>query len=96
MTIEVTSTSICSGIVRIYGIDCSEENLQRMERIRDDGTEREVVFVFDTKNDQKYFEYLSCWLHRQKITKESATYGEALKKIIGIITTISGKYLELM
>ena len=49
MTIEVTSTSICSGIVRIYGIDCSEENLQRMERIRDDGTEREVVFVFDTK-----------------------------------------------
>ena len=59
MTIEVTSTSICSGIVRIYGIDCSEENLQRMERIRDDGTEREVVFVFDTKNDQKSFEYLS-------------------------------------
>ena len=88
MTIEVTSTLIRSGVVRIYGIDCSEENLQRMVWIRDDGTER--------KNDQESFEYLSCWLHRQKITKESATYGEALKKIIGIITTISGKYLELM
>ena len=69
MTIEVTSTSICSGIVRIYGIDCSEENLQRMEWIRDDGTEREVVFVFDTKNDQKSFEYLTRWLHRQKSLK---------------------------
>ena len=51
MTIEVISTSIRSGVVRIYGIDCSEENLQRMERIRDDGTER--------KNDQESFEYLS-------------------------------------
>lgn len=42
MTIEVTSTLIRSGVVRIYGIDCSEENLQRMERIRDDGTERKL------------------------------------------------------
>ena len=47
MTIEVTSTLIRSGVVRIYGIDCSEENLQRMVWIRDDGTER--------KNDQESF-----------------------------------------
>ena len=43
MTIEVTSTLIRSGVVRIYGIDCSEENLQRMVWIRDDGTERKMI-----------------------------------------------------
>lgn len=95
MMIEVTSTMIEKGVVAIYAVDCSEENLQRMERIRDDPFEKELTFKFDTRNDTVSFEYLRKWLHRQKATKGCATYGEALKSIYGTVTTISGKYLEL-
>lgn len=97
MTIEITSISVDKGIVSITAIDCSEENLQRLERIRDDGFQKELTFIFDTscKND---FTYLHNWLHRQKVVKEQKpkTWGEALNSVYGIITTISGKYLELV
>lgn len=97
MLIEITSYSVEKGIVSIEAIDCSEENLQRLERVRDDGIPKELTFIFDTssKND---FTYLYNWLHRQKVVKEQnpKTWGEALNSVRGIVTTISGKYLELV
>lgn len=94
MTVEITSVSLKDGICRISAIDCSEENLHRIERTRDDGFEREVEFVFNTKNKTEFL-YLRNWLKRQKITRDCKTYGEALNSILGTITSISGKYREL-
>ena len=48
MTVEILSTVIENGYVSITVIDCSEEHLQRMERIRDDGVEKEIEFLFDS------------------------------------------------
>ena len=95
MTVEITSVSLVRGIVTIQAIDCSEENLQRLKRERDDGFEKELTFVFDThmSND---FVYLRKWLLRQKATKGAKTWGEALDAVTGTITTISGKFLELV
>ena len=97
MPIEITSYSVEKGIVSIEAIDCSEENLRRLERVRDDGIPKELTFIFDTssKND---FTYLYNWLHHQKVVKEQnlKTWGEALNSVRGIVTTISGKYLELV
>lgn len=94
MTVEIISVSLNNGICRITAIDCSEENLHRMERMRDDGIEREVDFVFDTKNKNEFL-YLRNWLKRQKITKDCRTYGEALNSVLGTVTSLSGKFIEL-
>lgn len=93
MTVEICTYTIDHGIVTIYAHDCSEENLQRLERYRDDFIQRELHFVFDTKLPGTQF-YFYKWLHRQKATKGSLTYGDALRSIIGTVTTISSKYLE--
>lgn len=90
MTIEITSINLKDGVVTITAIDVSEENLQMLERNRED-VEREVHFIFDT-HERKEYQYLYSWLHRQKVTKECSTWGEALNAVIGIITTISQKY----
>ena len=89
MTIEITSATINDGYITIYGIDVSEENLQRMERVRDDGFERELEFLFDTRT--KDVDYIYNWLKRRK-SKEAATWGEAVRSTVGKITTISAKY----
>lgn len=90
--IEITSVSLNQGVVNILAIDVSEENLQRLERTRDDGFEQEVEFVFDT-HQKEHFLYLNRWLRKQKATKGCSTWGgEALHSILGTITTISAKY----
>lgn len=93
MTIEIISAEISSaGLVRVTGIDCSEMNLQRIERNRDDGGfEQEIDFVFDT-TDVDTFTYLRKWLKSQKATRNSRTYGEALRAVVGTVTTIQRKY----
>lgn len=91
MTIEITSISLDKGIINISAVDISEENLQRFERIRDDGVEQELEFIFDTHQEDE-FRYLRAWLKRQKATKGCSTWGEALNAVIGTITTISGRY----
>lgn len=91
MTVEITSVNLNDGVVTITAIDCSEENLQRLERLRDDGIEREVKFLIDTHNQKDYC-YLSRWLKRQKATAQARTWGEALHSIYGTVTTINGKY----
>ena len=91
MMIEITSVSLNQGVVNIFAIDVSEENLQRLERTRDDGFEQEVEFVFDT-HQKEHFLYLNRWLRKQKATKGCSTWGEALHSILGTITTISAKY----
>lgn len=60
----------------------------RLERIRTDGTEREVTFIFDS-HDFKDYEYLSDWLHSQKASKGASTWGEALNSIVGTRTQIA-------
>ena len=94
MTIEIEEVTVKDGIVRITALNCSEENLQKLERLRDDGYQKELQFVFDTRNNKSDCIYLTYWLHHQKVTAGCKTYGEAFYRIRGTVTTISGKYLE--
>lgn len=91
MDIEIISVEVNNGIVFIMAIDVSDENLRRMERLRDDAAEKEVLFKVDSHNEKDY-KYLRKWLKEQKATEESETWGEALKSIIGTITTIAPRY----
>lgn len=90
MDIEITSTLIQEGIVFIFAIDVSEENLRRMERLKDDA-ETELKFCFDS-HDPADYKYLQNWMKNQKATKNSHTWGEALNSIIGTITTIAPRF----
>ena len=95
MTVEITSAKIKNRIVTIEGIDVSEENLQRMERTRDDGFEREVVFSFNLT--EKYPNiYINRFLHRQKAVRElkPSYLVDALQAIIGTVTTLDNRYLD--
>lgn len=91
MLIEITSTRIRAGIIEICGIDVSEENLQRMERSRDDGFEKEVEFLLDTR-DPKTYSYIYRWMKAQKAAQGKETWGSAAQAVVGTITDISGKY----
>lgn len=91
MTVEITSVALDKGMVTITAVDCSEENLQRLERMRDDGFEKELEFFFDT-HDEKEYRYLFQWLKRQKAARQAETWGEALRSVCGTITSINGKY----
>lgn len=91
MTVEITSVDLNKGVVSITAIDCSEENLQKMERQRDDGFERELNFMFDTHEKNDYL-YLRKWLKSQKTAAQAKTWGDALHSILGIVTSINGKY----
>lgn len=52
MTIEIEEVTVKDGIVRITALNCSEENLQKLERLRDDCYQKELQFVFDTRNNK--------------------------------------------
>lgn len=93
MDVEILSVEINKGIVSFYCINVSDENLRRMERMRDDATEEEVVFNFDTHNP-KAFQILRAWLHQQKRTKDSKTWGEALQSVVGTITVLPSGFRE--
>ncbi len=90
MDIEITSTLVTDGIVFIFGVDVSDENLRRMQRLKDD-VETEVKFCFDT-HEPADLKYLRTWLKNQKATKDSKTWGEALNSIIGTITVIAPRF----
>lgn len=93
MTVEITGCTFGKGFVRIYATDCSERHLQMIERNRyDDGDEKELEFVFPRES----YNYLYGWLKRQKSVKTAApkTLGDAVRATLGIVTNISGKYLE--
>ena len=94
--IEITSAGIISSHeVEIEAVDVSEVNLQHFERNRDDGGfERKVIYRFDI-HQTKAFQYLDRWLHRQKAVLKAnpATYGEALKAVVGtIVQPLSSRY----
>ena len=91
MTVEIIAGRISEGVVQLTALDVSEENLQRMERTRDDGVEIEIEFVFDTR-DQKAYSYIRKWLRKQKAANGVKTWGEAVQAVVGTITTISQKY----
>lgn len=93
MDVEILSVEVNKGIVYFYCNDVSDENLCRLERMRDDAAVEEVVFSFDT-HDPKAFQILRAWLHNQKITKGSATWGEALQSVVGTITVLPKKFRE--
>lgn len=94
MDVEILSVRIKEGIVYMDCIDVSEENLRRLERLRDDATEEDVTFIFDTHNI-KEFNYLRTWLLGQKASRGARTWGEALQSVVGTITMISRKYKEM-
>ena len=91
MLVEIISTQLKNGIVKISAVDCSEENLQRLERIRDDGNEKKVEFLFDTHNKKSCQDFYR-WMKEQKAASQAVTWGEALRSTIGTVTTISGRY----
>ena len=84
MRIEITGVSLKNGIITITATDISEENLQRIERTRDE-FQQELEFSFDTKHE-KTKDYIGTWLHRQKATANATTWGEALHSIVGTVT----------
>ena len=85
MTIEVVSISITNKIVTITALDVSEEHLQWIERSRNDGFEKEVEYSFDTK-DPVQRKYLYYFLKNQKAARNSETWGEAIRSIVGTIS----------
>ena len=95
MTVTITGYSFSKGGgVHLYAVDTDERRLQILERNRyDDGSERELEFVFPRTS----YDYLYGWLRRQKAVKAAGakTLGDAVKATLGIVTTLSGKYLEL-
>lgn len=91
MTVEIISARIEKGVIYITAVDISEENLQRIERTRDDGNERELELVFDTR-DSKARNYIYNWLKNQKKTRTCTTWGEAIRAVVGIITDIGVYY----
>ncbi len=98
MTIEVTTYEINDGVVSLFGVDCSEEHLQWLERGRED-REVELEFQFDS-HEIKDMTYLNNWIHRKSSAQKKAideaqpkTWGNALQCLSGHIVTLSGKYL---
>lgn len=91
MDVEIIAVHIKKGIVIITGIDVTDENLRRLERLMDDAFEQEVEFHFDTHKKKDYV-YLRKWLKQQKATEDSHTWGEALNSVVGTITTIAVKF----
>ena len=91
MMVEITEVSLNQGVVTIVAVDCSEENLQRMERMRDDGPPVEMEFNFNTHRRSDYT-YLHKWLKSQKCAKTEKTWGDALRSVCGTVTTISGRF----
>ena len=68
MTIEITSMKITDralGTVRMTATDCSEERAQYLERYRDDGFEKELVYEWNTKDPTQQY-WFRWWLKRQK------------------------------
>ena len=95
MYIEITGYSLSKdAVVKIYAHDISELNYQKIMRERDGGFEREICFKFDTRNNRKAWQYLNGWLHSQKSTQGSKTYGEALHAVVGTRVYLNGRYLE--
>ena len=84
MTIEVVSISITNKIVTITALDVSEEHLQWIERLRNDDFEKEVEYSFDTR-DPVQRKYLYYFLKNQKAARNSETWGEAIRSIVGTI-----------
>lgn len=96
MTIEITSVTLNNGIIVISAVDVSEENLQRFERVRDDGIENEITFAIDMHIEKDYI-YIGKWLARQKVVKnltgDDRNWGTVLNSIIGIKTNSpAGRY----
>lgn len=91
MTIEIISASIISRhAIQITAINCSEENFERMERLRDDSYEQEIQYYFDSISNPKAFYVLRKWLQKQKTTAKAETWGEALQAVVGTITDSYG------
>ena len=92
MEVEIRRAYIKDKIMVIEAIDCSSINLMNIERNRiDDGMEKEVIFQFNTLN-QYGFLGARKFLKSQKATAECRTYGEALSKIEGTVTSIPIRY----
>lgn len=83
MLVEILSVTLKKGIVEIQALDVSEENLSRMERMRDDMNNPELTFLLDTR-EEKVLMYLNNWLHRQKAVRkqECTTWGQALQAVV--------------
>lgn len=90
LTVEITAAIVKNGIVVISCIDCSEENLNRIMRNRDDGGfQRTFDIIIDTK-EARGLNALRKWLKRQACTKGMKTWGDALHALCGTVTETYG------
>lgn len=92
MLIEITSVTLHkkTKMLVIEGIDMTKHRDEKtVARAKDIEIRRELVF--DT-TDKPQFNYITKWLHRQKITVGCKTYGEALNAVIGTVTQIRSWY----
>lgn len=94
MVVEITSSFINnkSKVLVIEGHNTDDLHLQGLERGREDRDPETLKFIFDTTNPDVQ-KYIVNWLHRQKVTKGSKTYGEAVRAVVGTVTSISGRYI---
>lgn len=97
MTIEITSYERKDYVITLEAENCDELNLMRLERQRDDYTQRMVYFVFDLRErcDQ---EYLRGLLKRQKAVKnqECRTWDSAGNAIVGTRIQIDKRWQEYL
>lgn len=89
MTIEIVSTVLHKGTVMISCIDCSEENMSRWMRERDDGTQKEFEIVIDTSDPKQFISFRN-WMMRQRCTEGKKTWGDAIRSLTGTITESYG------
>ena len=96
MRIEVIGFSVESGtgVVQILAYNRNETYMDYIRRYRDDEYEKELSFVFRTRECPGHCKYLVKWLHGQRSTVGAKTYGEALHAIIGTTTNINGRFLD--
>ena len=81
MLVEILSVTLKKGIVEIQALDVSEENLSRMERMRDDMNNPELTFLLDTR-EEKVLMYLiiGCIVRKRSASRNVPLGGRRYKQ----------------
>lgn len=83
--IEITESSLYSGVIEIHAVEVGEEGLMNIERCRIREDQRwEMIWVFDTTKKSDYYA-IRRYLKAQAVTRSAHTWGEAVQSIEGHI-----------
>ena len=94
MTAEITGAKLENKTITITAIDCSQERMMNLERLREEDLEKEYIFEFDTR-DPRDLKYIRWWLRSQECTKAilPASWGEVLANLKGHFAVMNRKYI---